>query len=171
MNIDFHTKLVELRCYLREVHHPPLHRLTRSLTTFTQEDITSAVLRAHPHISPKGLEEYIKAWRHSQVSGQFCCSALTTMLFHLGASKGRSGDDYVRRQQWKRPIREGRTHRQGSDGISRAHSRWKVHPRHSHGPGGGRIIRAHSRWKIRQGRSKWQSKHGISRAYSRWKVH
>ena len=82
VNIDFHTKLVELRCYLMKVHDPPLHRLTRSLTTFTQEEITSAVLRAHPHISPKGLEEYIKAWRHSQVSGQHS-PLCATLVSHL----------------------------------------------------------------------------------------
>ena len=70
VNIDFHTKLVELRCYLMKVHDPPLHRLTRSLTTFTQEDITSAVLRAHRYFDAKGLKGNINSLRRSQVSAQ-----------------------------------------------------------------------------------------------------
>ena len=73
VTIDFHTKLVELRRLLREVYDPPLRRLHSSLPTFTQDEITSAVLRVHPHIDTKGMDEYVKAWRRCQVSAQFSC--------------------------------------------------------------------------------------------------
>ena len=69
VNIDFHSRVMQLRRFLKEAHDPPLRRLPLSLITYSQEEITSAVVRAHPHVDAKGLEEYIKAWRLCQVSG------------------------------------------------------------------------------------------------------
>ena len=74
VQLDFHNQVVELRRFLREAQDPPLRRLPRSLTAFTQEEITSAVLRACPNIDAQGLREYINAWRVCQVCGLFSCS-------------------------------------------------------------------------------------------------
>ena len=70
VGLDFHTQVVKLRRFLRETHDPPLRRLARSLATFTQEDITSAVLRAHRYFDAKGLKGNINSLRRSQVSAQ-----------------------------------------------------------------------------------------------------
>src|SRR4051794_14076721 len=61
--MDYHSQVVLLRRALREAHDPPLPRLRRSPATFTQAEITSAVLRANPQLDTQGLQGFIKVWR------------------------------------------------------------------------------------------------------------
>ena len=60
-----------IRRALKADHDPPLplHRLRRSVATFTQEEITNAMRRTQPQLDDaKGLREIISTWRRAQVS-------------------------------------------------------------------------------------------------------